>query len=93
MIVIGTCKCGKYGQVFNEKAEAKIGVCHRDIDKDGIFGHWVTAKLKNKADCRQGIVVNIDPLVIRGESGKEYECEGEPTLLEAGVCNGDSQHG
>lgn len=31
MIVIGPCKCGGYGQVFDEQAEAETGMCHRDV--------------------------------------------------------------
>jgi hypothetical protein len=27
-IVIGPCKCGGYGQVFNEESERELGRCH-----------------------------------------------------------------
>jgi hypothetical protein len=29
-VVIGPCKCGGYGQVYNEQAEAELGRCHDD---------------------------------------------------------------
>lgn len=32
-IVIGTCKCGGYGQVFDEATEKELGMCHREIPK------------------------------------------------------------
>lgn len=42
------------------------------------LGDYVTAKLRGVNDCRQGWVVSLR---IRGESGKEYECEGAPVLV------------
>lgn len=80
-IHIGPCKCGGYGQCFDEDAEADIGVCHRGIGSD-LFGHFATAKLKGKDDCRQGIVISVDPLIVRGELD-DYECEGVPTKVSA----------
>lgn len=53
--------------------QISIGPC---IGGD-IFGHFVTAKLKGTNDCRQGIVVSIEPLIIRGALGT-YICEGTP---------------
>lgn len=78
-IFIGPCKCGGYGQCFNDDAESEVGVCHRGIGDD-IFGHFVTAKLKGEDDCRQGVVISINPLIVRGELG-DYECEGTPTMV------------
>lgn len=48
-----------------------------------LFGVFVTARLKNgiNGEPRQGWVKSIDPLVIRGESGTFYECEGTPTVV------------
>lgn len=78
-IHLGRCKCGGYGQCFDAQAEKKAGVCHRGIGGD-LFGHFVTAKLKGKKDCRQGVVVSLDPLIIRGKCA-DYECDGVPTLV------------
>ena len=78
-IAIGPCKCGGYGQVFNEQTEERIGVCHRK--EDSLLGFFVTAKLKGQDDSRQGWVTSIDPLMIRGESGVNYECAGNPVLV------------
>lgn len=47
-------------------------------EREGVF---VTAKLRGKAECRQGWVIQTDPLRIRGESGTEYDCEGQPTAV------------
>jgi len=74
-IVIGRCHCGGYGQCLSMGSDT----CHRGVNGD-IFGHYVTAKLKGKDDCRQGIVINLDPLIIKGSLG-EYECEGIPTAI------------
>lgn len=41
-----------------------------------LLGVFVTAALRGKAECRQGWVIQLDPLRIRGESGTEYDCEG-----------------
>jgi len=76
-ICIGPCKCGGYGQILNEPADT----CHRDVHQGGIFGHFVTAKLKGKEDCRQGVVVSLKPLLIKGQYGRVYECEGSPTAV------------
>ena len=65
-----------------------LGVCHRGIGTD-ILGHYVTAKLKNKDDCRQGIVIRTNPLIIRGELG-DYECEGTPTAVSIAEYEGYS---
>ncbi len=46
-----------------------------------MLGKFVTAKLKGIDDCRQGVVISMDPLRIRGQSGFEYECEGPLTLV------------
>ena len=46
-----------------------------------MIGEFVTAKLKGKDNCRQGAVISVDPLIISGQSGTEYECEGEPRLV------------
>jgi hypothetical protein len=78
-IHIGPCKCGGYGQCFDGQAENEIGICHRGAGGD-IFGHFVTAKLKDKDDCRQGIVISVNPLILRGKLG-DYECEGPPTIV------------
>lgn len=80
-IVIATCKCGGYGQCFNAEAEAETGVCHRGIGED-IFGHYVAAKIKGENDWRQGVVISVNPFIIRGEFGV-YECEGKPTIVDA----------
>lgn len=42
---------------------------------------FVTAKLLGADDFRQGVIINVDPLIIRGQSGEEYECEGEPVIV------------
>ena len=60
-----------------------------DTDAFSIFevpqpkGAFVTARLKGgiNGEPRQGWVVSIDPLKIRGESGAIYECEGSPTAV------------
>ena len=39
---------------------------------------FVTAKLLGKEDCRQGWLMSLRPLRIKGESGKVYLCEGTP---------------
>lgn len=46
-----------------------------------MIGKFVTAKLKGVMESRQGWVIKEDPLLIRGVSGKEYKCEGEPVLV------------
>ena len=43
---------------------------------------FVTAKLKGKNEARQGAVITLDPLVIRGQTGTEYLCEGNPVIVE-----------
>lgn len=79
MISIGPCWGGGYGQVFNRKAKKKTTVCHRGLGKD-LFGHFVTGKLKGEDDCRQGVVVSDNPLILRGKYGY-YECEGTPVKV------------
>jgi hypothetical protein len=46
-----------------------------------LVGQFVTARLRDEVGCRQGWVISVDPLRIRGESGTEYDCEGEPTIV------------
>ena len=41
----------------------------------------IEAKLKGQIDPRQGWVISENPLLIQGESGVVYECEGEPRLV------------
>lgn len=47
-----------------------------------LYQRFVTAQLDNKSECRQGWVIQCEPLVIRGESGREYLCEGTPILVD-----------
>jgi len=47
-----------------------------------VLNKFVTAKLKNTIGCRQGVVIGINPLILKGISGKSYECEGLPTLVD-----------
>ncbi len=42
-----------------------------------MLGKFVTAKLKDRIDPRQGWVISEHPLLIKGLSGTIYECEGE----------------
>jgi hypothetical protein len=46
-----------------------------------IKGKFVEARLKDSDEYRQDWVIKTDPLVIRGISTKEYECEGNPVLI------------
>lgn len=46
-----------------------------------MIGKFVTAKLKGQVDPRQGWVIYEDPLLIQGESGVVYECEGTPVVV------------
>ena len=32
-IVIGPCKCGGYGQVYDEATEKEMGRCHSDLNQ------------------------------------------------------------
>jgi hypothetical protein len=57
------------------------GVVPRHLPEDNMLGRFVTAKLKGKNDCRQGYIIQLEPLRIRGESGQEYDCEGDPVLV------------
>jgi hypothetical protein len=45
------------------------------------LGTFVTAKLRGRDACRQGAVVRIHPLRIKGQSGAIFDCEGIPTLV------------
>ena len=54
----------------------------KEVGCDAVFGSFVTAKLKVENDCRQCWVINVDPPMIRGESGKVYCCEGVPTMVK-----------
>lgn len=47
-----------------------------------LLGRFVTANLKGTNEPRQGWVVEIDPLIIRGQSGSIYKCDGEPVVVE-----------
>lgn len=56
-----------------------------------MLGKFVTAKLRDKDDCRQGAVICEDPLTIRDQTGGEYLCEGIPTCVvnppnNCGIC-------
>lgn len=42
---------------------------------------FVTARLLGKKDCRQGWLMSLHPLRIKGESGKVYACEGRPKIV------------
>lgn len=54
------------------------------VASDALFGLFVTATLKNgkNGEPRQGWIINCNPLIIRGESGTVYACEGEPVVVE-----------
>lgn len=47
-----------------------------------IIGKYVEAKDKDSGKTVQGWVIKESPLIIRGMSGREYECEGEPTIVD-----------
>lgn len=47
-----------------------------------MLNKFVTAKLKNTNDYRQGVVISTEPLILKGVSGKTYKCEGVPTLVD-----------
>lgn len=51
---------------------------------DKYMGKFVTAKLKGKDEPRQGWVININPLIIKGQTGTRYTCDGSytPTIVE-----------
>lgn len=42
---------------------------------------FVTARLKDSADCRQGWLISYRPLLIQGVSGFVYECHGRPVKV------------
>lgn len=46
-------------------------------------GDFVTAKLKGKDDCRQGILISADQrsFLILGESGVTYACEESAVVV------------
>jgi hypothetical protein len=46
-----------------------------------LLGKFVTAKWKNRKEARQGWVIQVDPLIIEGQSGMVYECEGVPVIV------------
>lgn len=46
-----------------------------------LLGKFVTAKLIDKNDCRQGWVISLNPLIIKGQSGTQYKCEGTPVVV------------
>ncbi len=55
-----------------------------------IMGKYVTAKLTGADDCRQGVVISVDPLRIRCGCGEEFACDGAPTVVaeQPEVCIG-----
>lgn len=54
----------------------------KEVEKqNSLLGVFVTAKLRGGISPRQGWVICADPLIIYGESGTLYECEGEPTVV------------
>lgn len=42
---------------------------------------YVEAELKGWKTLRRGVVISETPLVIRGISGREYLCVGEPKIV------------
>ena len=46
-----------------------------------MIGTFVTAKLFNKDECRQGYIISMIPFVIQGESGVHYLCCGNPVVV------------
>ena len=48
---------------------------------DGLDGVFVTAKLKGSDECRQGWIINRNPLQIQGESGKIYDVVNPVTTV------------
>ena len=47
-----------------------------------MIGKFVAAKLKGRTmACRQGWVISENPLIIKGQSGTVYECEGNPVKV------------
>lgn len=49
------------------------------MEKLGVF---VTAKLRGINGCRQGVIIRLKPLRIKGISDAEYDCEGDPVLVK-----------
>lgn len=47
-----------------------------------MIGKYVTAKEKDSDKIVQGWVKNENPLIIEGLTGRKYECEGEPAIVE-----------
>jgi len=47
-----------------------------------MLNRFVTAKLKGADDSRQGVAISVEPLILKGVSGKTYKCEGLPTLVD-----------
>ncbi len=46
-----------------------------------LLGVFVNATLRGGDECRQGVVICLEPLQIRGQSGQEYLCEGMLTVV------------
>ena len=46
-----------------------------------MLGTFVTAKLFNKDDCRQGWVISTIPFIIQGQTGIHYHCSGVPVKV------------
>jgi len=51
------------------------------VSSTGLFGVFVTAKLKGEIYPLQGWVISESPLRIKCSGGDEYECEGTPTAV------------
>ena len=45
------------------------------------IGKYVTAKLKDADDCRQGVLVSLNPGRVIGVSGDEYICDDDVTVI------------
>lgn len=53
------------------------------VESTALFGLFATATVMGgeNGEPRQGWVINEDPLIVRGETGTVYVCEGEPTIV------------
>ncbi len=46
-----------------------------------LLGQFVTARLRNKEEIRQGWIISIKPFIIKGQTGNIYYCTGKPVLI------------
>jgi len=92
--VVGRCKCGAYGVVFNEETEAKLGRCHDSIAdqvvEDGNRPFNFPDREFNAEDCLWGFLYRTSAIDFELQQRIARHCTIASMELTLRLLDGDT---